>query len=171
MSNPILNIRLVDECEDTKNQSGTISTDSQPRRSESRTTQETVPPLNLDNKIHETKPIPFSESLVDEVPRFGTKEHPGTQCAQFGCSCLVGWSSSRGRFARLCNEHLSKHRVRCAQSARKKRAKYEEAKQKATLFDRQTISLAAAQEQIKELQDQLALCQREMREMMLDQNM
>ena len=171
MSNPILNIRLVDECEDTKNQSGTISTDSQPRTSESRTTQETVPPLNLDNKIHETKPIPFSESLVDEVPSFGTKEHPGTQCAQFGCSCLVGWSSSRGRFARLCNDHLRKHRVRCAQSARKKRAKYEQAKQKATLFDRQTISLAAAQEQIKELQDQLALCQREMREMMLDQNM
>lgn len=171
MSNPILNIRLVDECEDTKNQSGTISTESQPRRSESRTTQETVPPLNLANKIHETKPIPFSESSVDKVPSFGTKEHPGTQCAQFGCSCLVGWSSSRGRFARLCNDHLRKHRVRCAQSARKKRAKYEEAKQKATLFDRQTISLAAAQEQIKELQAQLALCQREMREMMLDQNM
>ena len=83
----------------------------------------------------------------------------------------MGWSSSRGRFARLCNDHLRKHRVRCAQSARKKRAKYEQAKQKATLFDRQTISLAAAQEQIKELQDQLALCQREMREMMLDQNM
>lgn len=165
-----MEIRLVDESGDIKSLIDPVSTDSRTYTSGSKTTQENITTLK-DSKMDNTKPVQLSGSVADEKPSFGSRDHPGTQCAQFGCSCLVGWSSSRGRFARLCDEHLRKHRVRCAQSARKKRAKYEQAKQKATMFDRQTISLAAAQEKIKELQDQLALCQREMREMMLDQNM
>lgn len=126
----------------------------------------------LSYSIQEGSPVQSFGAVTDTPKTEGTSgKHPGTQCAQFGCSVLVGWSASRGRYARLCCEHLRKHRIRCAQSARKKRARYEEAKQKASLFDRQTISLAAAQEKIKELQDQLAICQREMQEMMLESNM
>lgn len=102
-------------------------------------------------------------SIVDDVESDIRPDHPGTQCAQFSCVALVGWSKSRGRYAKLCKDHLEAHRKRCARSAVRRRVVNREYREKARMYDIQSINLSQAHKEISRLQARLAESERELR--------
>lgn len=89
--------------------------------------------------------------------------HPGRSCAQFSCQEPVGWSQSRGRFAKLCVFHLKAHRIRCAKSATRRRNINQKYREKARMYDVQSLNLSAAHEEIRRLRVRLTECERELR--------
>lgn len=90
-------------------------------------------------------------------------DHPGTLCAQFSCQCPVGWSKSRGRYAKLCDSHLMAHRQRCSKSALRRRQLNQEYRTKARMFDVQSMNLSSAHEEIERLRARLSETERELR--------
>lgn len=107
-----------------------------------------------------------SVKLVDDTEKKDKEslpKHPGFQCAQFSCEELVGWSKSRGRYAKLCKTHLEAHRKRCSRSAVRRRKINNEYREKARMYDVQSMNLSSAHEEIRRLQARLAECERELR--------
>ena len=99
----------------------------------------------------------------DREQKRATQKHPGLQCAQFSCQNPVGWSQSRSRFAKLCEIHLKAHRVRCAKSASRRRKINQEYREKARMYDVQSMTLSSAHEEIRKLREKLAERERELR--------